>query len=353
PRHQRTSYPKATSRGSRSPEAHRSAGRVGTLKIRKHLAMMSGIAISLAAAGAVLIPASPAFAAQTQAHVDTAFYVTTTDASTIETDACNAAANDAPGAARLTVLDFGAQYSDGSGTKPAPNGLSGEPTKLTIAQIETLAEDYALYWWGCTNDTSTLDLALGTNNSTASGGIGWVSTAGGQAWANVVNDVQNWVQNNVGQVIVDGANDFEPAFGPSSSATDAENWANGYSNAGTSTNYYDFGSADGCSKTAHSNTYCTNGWYQYNAWYVSWGASAAYPLPEIYYASNAQQWTQVSYFGATGEGGRIDIQGPMTDQNDLNPTVAWNDLWNGLNTPGYPTAQNLTYEDKIYYETAA
>ncbi len=100
--------------------------------------------------------------------------------------------------------------------------------------------------------------------------------------------------------------------------------------------YDDFGSVDGCPTSGSSNGPCNNGWDVSDVGYVSYHGLAL-PLPEIYYAVSANQWTVVrkwyeanvaiGYFfdGVTGE-----TPGPS---GGLSATAGWNTL-NSLN-PGY------------------
>lgn len=118
------------------------------------------------------------------------------------------------------ILDFGAQNSDLSGTTLI-NGVT-----ISKNEIEAVAEEFIAGYNLCANmnmdGTSILFLGIGTNNS------GNTSSAAGTAWADVVDDINNWANNaqtgypNV--TIALGANDMENGVGwGTASATRA--WA--------------------------------------------------------------------------------------------------------------------------------
>ena len=92
--------------------------------------------------------------------------------------------------------------------------------------------------------------------------------------------------------------------------------------------YDDYGSVDGCPTSGSSNGPCNNGWDVSDVGYVSFHGLAL-PLPEIYYAVSANQWTVVrkywdatplrpDYFfdGVTGE--------TPAPPGGINATAAWN-----------------------------
>jgi hypothetical protein len=242
------------------------------------------------------------------------------------------------------VLDFGGQLSGGGGTEMI-NGVT-----ISNTDIQGVANAFSNGYWTCARqagDTTTIDhLAIGTNNSLYD-----VSYSGGQTWANLVVSTRNYNHSKGydSQVIMDGANDLEPSW---SSASAAIAWAQGFSSV-SGYYYYDYGSTDGCPEYSTGNGACNNGWDQYDVWYVSWGSPAAIPTPEIYYSSQALQWTMISLYGAQSEGGRINILGPW-DEYDLDsstytPQGAWNALWSDLNARS-ATAQNFTGSMEIHQE---
>jgi hypothetical protein len=287
-------------------------------------------------------PSPPA--PQAAVEGDGSYYVTSSDPQLLLDTGCQDGSADASSGApeRLTILDFGGQYADGSGTKPVAG-----PAELTNTGVEELAENYALGWYLCTDTdrSAVLTLGVGTNNSLAD-----VTTAGGVAWAKVVATVAAAEATVTNRVVVDGADDIETEFSAPAAALD---WAAGYSAAGTGGYYLDYGDAGGCPKTTWDNGACNNGWNQYDVWQVSWGEPAALPVPEIYYPGNAAQWAQISRYGTTGlDGPAIDFAGDLSeyaaDPTTLNPVQSWAALAATLNTPPATTQTSLT---DIRYET--
>lgn len=256
-------------------------------------------------------------ATQTKPPTADSFYVTSTSTSTAYSHGCNQGNADANNhASSMVILDFGAQLADGSGVD---NWDAGH---ISNEQVEDEAEAFAHGYWVCTgSDTSSkLDLAIGTNNS------GAVSSALGTTWAHVVAAVQSHdqAQGYASQVVAMGGDDMEPGFG---GPTAAKDWARGYYNAGTGTVYADFGSADGCPPAGST---CNNGWTQYDEWFVSWGATAAVPTPEIYTNTAAWQWEDISLYGVNNEGGAILFWGPVSTPAYITPGDAWDDFANAL-----------------------
>ena len=93
--------------------------------------------------------------------------------------------------------------------------------------------------------------------------------------------------------------------------------------------YYDFGSADGCPQSGNSDGACNNGWHVSDVGYVSFHALAQ-PLPEIYYAANANQWTVVRKWWNANQGGYSFAGVTAATGSGLAPGAAWNTL-NSLN----------------------
>ncbi len=295
---------------------------------------------------------SVAFALQTKLPTNESFYMDYTGTGT-SSDAykigCDQGQMDAStGDSSLVILDFGGQLSDGSGTLMINGGTA------TNSQIRAVAETVSEGYYVCTgaDTTTTMYLAIGTNNSN-----GDVSSSGGNTWFTNVNDIQN---SNISkgyypQVKMRGANDIETWCGTSvgcQPVSAALNWVNGYKAAlGTAgLTFYDYGSADGCPQTTSNNGTCENGWTQKNYWYMSYGSGAAYPTPQIYYNSQAEEWAMISLYGAQQQGKPLNIAGPL-DEYPLNSatntaTQAWDDLWNAVNANS-STAQNFRYSLEI------
>ncbi len=132
------------------------------------------------------------------------------------------------------------------------------------------------------------------------------------------------------------ASDIEPSY---DGALISKQLINGATAQGWAL-YDDFGSVDGCPTSGSSNGPCNNGWDVSDVAYVSYHGLAV-PLPEIYYAVSASQWTVVrkywnathtsDYFfdGITGEtpaaSGGLGATAGWLNLNSKNPgLVNWN-----------------------------
>lgn len=279
--------------------------------------------------GSLFLSQGTAFAVQAKPPTDASFYMFQPDSNEAYNLGCDQGIFDKNNgnSNSLVIIDVG-----------------GQSSSTDYNAIEAEAEQFAQAYIVCTStdSTSTLSLNIGTNNSVD------VSYADGVTWANTVNAVADWVvaAGYNTQVSIGGANDIEPGFG---SASAARTWADGYSSVTANSfgsAYLNYGSADGCPPYGS----CANGWTQNDVWYVSWGANAAVPMPEIYYTSQAQEWANLSLYSAQNLGGPMFILGPM-DEYDLDTTTltsdgSWNALWTQLNNNS-ATAQNLNYSTEI------
>jgi hypothetical protein len=101
------------------------------------------------------------------------------------------------------------------------------------------------------------------------------------------------------------------------------------------------------------------GWTQDDVYYVSWGASRARPLPEIYntYWISAQQWQNLNVY-AVSIGHKMFFYGAMTQQQactDLehigicdpsiinSPAQGWQQLYLALNGNPATSQSSLTF----------
>ena len=244
---------------------------------------------------------------------DWSYYVTSMNYTTAATLGCNQGKYDGShGNINSTVtLDFGGQNSTNTGTL-----LPFSNASVTYSSIEAYAEAFAYNYWSCTgsNDqTSQLTLALGTNNSAY-----YVNSAGGAAWAGVVNAVIGYLNSHgYGQVVVWGGSDIEVSW---NTYANTANWVSGYASH-TSAMYVDYGDAGGCPPYGS----CNNGWTQYDVYMVAWGFPLAQAEPEIYYNSQALEWGAVS-----NTQGRIQFWAPM-DEYDLDTsTLTSSQAWSAL-----------------------
>jgi hypothetical protein len=277
--------------------------------------------------------------------VNWSFYVNTSSSSRYQTLGCNQAHfDDTENSNSSVFLDFGAQRSDGSGA------LSPFGQNLSNAQIQSLSAYFLIGYQSCLSEFHVLRFYIGTNND------GSVENATlGADWAGVVNEVAYFVSTYLGPEVVGGGNDFESWCGSScpSAATgaNANNWISGFEGA-TSALYLDFGSADGCSETAHTNIACNNGWS--TAWYsyVSWRATAALGNPQIYYGSQADQWTQIALYNWYSRGASQRFEAPLDEYDLDSSTYTTSDaygVFSYLLDLDSHTAQTMTYSMEVHH----
>jgi hypothetical protein len=246
---------------------------------------------------------------------------------------------------RDAILDFGGQVADGSGTQLFSNSF-------TNAQIEMIAEQYAVGYWAWTN--ATMNLAIATNNSLYD-----ISNAGGVTWASVARTVwsSGYGVEVTPQVTFWGGNDIE-TWTTNTTSTAVEAWAQGW-NSSTGAKMVNFGDAAGCSTTATTsgNGYtCSaaeltggpnNHFTQHDYWYLSQGLTDDTSVPEVYAPGNSAEWEWICLYGNTYQGKKITFQGPLSNwyrnpvAPNYTPTQTWSDLWNSLN--GTACAQTPTY----------
>jgi hypothetical protein len=325
------------------------------------LLLSLGLALAMAMAGSVAVALAwsvvylpvvgngPAPVVPGVPPTDPGYYVTTTDPSVAYNLGCargQADANLSPPANSLVVLDFGGQMGDINTTL-----LVNDQVTASASQITAIAEAFASGYWLCTgpgDPTSVLTLVLGTNNSLY--GVDWT---GGTAWGQLIASVaaQNQTNGYNSQVVIAGGNDMEPDW---DSAPDTEAWVNGYA-AATTAPLFNYGSADGCPTDSAATASCSNGWTQYDVWYVSWGALPAHALPEIYDSVNAGQWAMVGLYASQSQpgSGELLFSGPLDTYPLWNPSNTAAEAWAQLSedlASNPATAQQMLYSVEMNNE---
>ena len=282
--------------------------------------------------------AAPAFAAPAPT---VSRYMKTTATQTLYDEGCRQGSTTPSG---RVVLDFRQPASSGStyGTI-----IFGSNTFRSIAEIETAAQWWLAGFWNCAPTGSFVRLAIGTNNYRGATGYGH-----GQAWANMIDRLNAFVDappSWSSKVTVRGAIDAELGWN-TAAATRA--WTNGYRDAYAVPSYYwNYGDAAGCPPYGG----CSNGWTQEDVYYVAWGNSAAFPLPEIYCEScyvgdgrggQSAQWASLSLYAYLNHGKPMNVLGSMTQWGAAGscctntPAQGWNQLNADLNSDSR-TAQTL------------
>ena len=185
---------------------------------------------------------------------------------------------------------------------------------LNVDQIEQAVSSFAE---GYSIASGGLDavLVVGTNNHFNKTYTSDMIAAHGEAWAELVAAIDTQLSGYPQAV---GGIDAELKW---SSSALAEQWIQGFRNAGGSLWLADFGDANGCHTSGATATpsACYPGWNQDDVLYAALGGfdlSHSLPFPEIYSTAggNAKQWQQILLYAHLAYG--IDAQyllaGPLT-----------------------------------------
>jgi hypothetical protein len=179
----------------------------------------------------------------------------------------------------IMVLSFGKQVEGGS---------SGFGIALTAADIVAATAQVAGGLAECAS--GPWEVAVGTSNS--GGATPFNGYDGGVFWAQIVEQAR---AASDPRVLISGANDIEPSWGP---VAQARAWVNGFV-ASSPRRLWNFGSADGCPQSV-GGTRCNNGWSIDD---VLWVSSHAGPtvmvMPQIHTQSGSQarQWAVIAARG--------------------------------------------------------
>lgn len=173
----------------------------------------------------------------------------------------------------VVVLSFGKQVE---------GGANGFGRTIVNSEIVATASAWAAGLAEC--GPGPWEVAVGTSNS---GGVTQFNGyLGGRSWSKVVAAAR---AESDPRVVIAGAVDLEPGWGPSGQA---RAWVDGYVDS-TPARLWNFGSADGCPQTFGTDLTCNNGWTVDD---VLWVSSHAGPnvlaMPQIHTQSGSQarQW---------------------------------------------------------------
>ncbi len=236
------------------------------------------------------------------------------------------AQRDVSGHSYLVLLDIGGQDQTDGGVV-----LSASTRFISYSSLVRDLEAYTDGYHAGQHGTAPAMIALGTNNDMD------VSRSSGAAWAtSVVNVVRSHIRSYAGMYIA-GANDIEPGF--RASYTASRNWLSGYL-ASTSATFVFNGSADGCAWTTTGRR-CNNGWTMAGLYGLATGAAPTrtYDVPQVYNTTMAAQWKYISLTGVASKQPRIRFGGTLTEFTacrqagscgSLSGKTAWSTLWQNL-----------------------
>jgi len=271
----------------------------------------------------------------TPAPVSTSHYIRnitgnlTTDAALMRSMGANDAAHNPSGHSYLILLQIGGQDEADQGVL-----LSATARYVTYFAVVSAMKAYLDGYATRQQPYAPLILAVGTNNDvdvSASAGVTWART--------IVSPIAGYAAARHPSITVAGANDMEPGFSGSVSAT--RSWLSGYLSA-TSARFVFNGSADGCS-TSRAGAICNNGWRMSDLQWLSGGAapSRTISLPQIYNYAMPLQWKYISLTGTNAGRPRINFGGPLTEYTacaqagscgSIGNVDAWNRLWAAISS---------------------
>jgi hypothetical protein len=226
----------------------------------------------------------------------------------------------------LVLLHIGGQASGGGVY------LSASSIFVSDAAVVNAVNAYVAGYASAQVINAPVVIAVGTNSDVT------VTAASGAEWASIVNQVQAFAAKYP-FIRIAGANDMEPGFRatPSQIVT----WESAYLGATSAQLIFD-GSADGCpSSGADGSAACNNGWTPAILYKLAGGLSPTriFALPQIYNATMARQWANISNVGTRLGQPKIQFYGPLTEQTacaqagtcgSLPSAAAWNDLWTAI-----------------------
>lgn len=309
-------------------------------RLRKTVSILV-LAVSLLVTQGFLISApAPASAATAPQYTITRYVTKPNNAYSWGVAAGQAATSNGPNSG-VIILDFGKpQTWTQNGQTVYGSLLLDNSTKVTTDQIATYVENFLQGFWNNTPVNGPfVKLVIGTNNIGSS-----TNNTHGQAWANLVNNVNSWISSNGYGVQEEaiGGSDIEIAWNTASSS---RNWVDGY-NSTAQHALYDYGDDAGGTNPNQ------NGWTANDVWYVAYGATWDWPVPEIYYTVDATlDWQPLSLWAYNNKGNRINFMGTLTeyaaDSTTLTPAQGWSALYNALNSDSRTAQSSLSYSTDI------
>lgn len=259
--------------------------------------------------------------------------------------------------ASFTLLDFGEPHTSG--------GVYGTYTVKTNlfwsdAAIAGAAKQYLLTWHG-NAAACRLKLAIGLSNHhecAYDGGSCSIAEAGA-LWAQMVNELNIWVQRQhyTAQMTVWGAFDAETTW---DGADKTRQFVDGFNaNDGAKVPLVDFGDMrDGTPLIDPDTGLAERTWTDTDRYYVAWKARYDVALPEIYDLFDLQVWTRLQQNHHD-----LNFLGIMTEACSSGETLALTDprvdcgsVFNGYgffpSTAFMVLKQSIQQQNPIYYVTS-
>lgn len=340
----------------------------GCLVEKKPLPASTPLKVAVDTTRKIYLPviASTALAAESPLASDS-LYITSLDSTTLFNQGCALGSRDLNLSGKqdsVAILHFGypRMVNNQFGAR-----LYYPASAATVDQIAAAVEQFGNGYWYCVGADFESHLRIGIGTSNYGGSIYSLVTYGhGQAWARMVNQVNDWFKNSCergcdGQVDAVGASDIELSWNDYATSID---WLNGYD---STNNYplYNFGAIPGCPTFAIPGAQCGGGgyyWSKEQVWMVTYGLNPVFPMPEIYRTDgvNAQQWYLMSVYSYTAHGAKMQFIGPMSQFQaclqrggcgGINNTAAqaWKQLYNLLNGDARTAGEAMPYVTDILW----
>jgi hypothetical protein len=221
------------------------------------------------------------------------------------------------------------------------------------SQIVTAAQQYAYGWYQATGPCPRLKMVLGTNNlrQCPYGNLRGACSPGGAGgqWGYVVNDVQAYLNSHsyAWQITAWTGDDMETGYDCATPTRAFVDGLNGNNPSGA--RMLDFGDA-----------WIASCWTDNDVYYVSWLASANWPLPEIYSQAATNRWaavynqhTSMTFLGPMTEctGGdplptqNCQVVDPQGTRIENAPAQAWSQLSSAVGQ-----SSTMPYGTNIHYQ---
>jgi hypothetical protein len=279
----------------------------------------------------------------------------TTDVATMHDEGCTDAGNDKGAGPFVHLLHIGAQSQHAPLSQQHPGvaltGFSESKTpRLTYPQLVTALEGYLDGFVQCRTGTTSVTVAIGTNND--GDFTTYTASQKGTDWAKQVIEPLRAHVNGQSALDVVGANDIEAGF--ASTEAQAEQWENAYlAYAGTTQArlVYD-GSLDAC-PTAFGATGSCGSVSDDNGILKTWthaqylklthglGPTRIVALPQIYVPAQAWQWANLA-FASSGQlafAGSLTERAAIGDNSQFTSEQGWGALSDALAaSPSIPVA---------------
>ncbi len=159
-----------------------------------------------------------------------------------------------------------------------------------MARVKTAVDKFIQGYNANPKHTSNIEVAVGLNNKVSPLYPLPATTAEYQAHGAAFKQMVTSIATSGHVTAVNAAIDAELDW---NTTTLTRAWVDGFTQATGSRKLYNFGDHAGRVDdfSGEVNPVFNNGWTADDIWYISWGNSASYCIPEVYSTGNADEWT--------------------------------------------------------------